>query len=219
MQIKLLIKEFANFLIFYFNIQLFIIFLIKNIFLIKLAIFGSGKGSNAINICSFFSESSEADVVLIGTNNKNAPIVKLAKSFDIDVVVFSKKELTEFDSLYEKLVSKSVDYVILAGFLLKIPLNMINKYPNKIINIHPSLLPKYGGKGMYGKNVHLSVLKNKENESGITIHLVNEHYDDGRVLFQKRCSISSKDTLSSLSKKVLALEHKYFPVVIKDYIL
>ena len=157
--------------------------------------------------------------MLIGTNNKNADIIKKGGDLGVDVIIFSKDELNKFNSLYKKLISKNVDYIILAGFLLKIPLKMINQYPDKIINIHPSLLPKYGGKGMYGKNVHLSVLDNKEIESGITIHLVNRNYDDGKILFQKRCFVSSNETLSSLSKKVLALEHKYFPVVIKNYIL
>jgi phosphoribosylglycinamide formyltransferase-1 len=184
----------------------------------KIAIFGSGSGSNAENICSFFTNSSDIKVVLIGTNNKNAFIVGRAEKLQIPIVVFSKSELDNFDVLYKKLVEKEVEYIILAGFLLKIPLNMIENYTNKIINIHPSLLPKYSGKGMYGNNVHKAVLENKEAISGITIHLVNEKYDDGEVLFQKSCAVFSGETVASLSKKITKLEHLFFPEIIKTYI-
>ena len=184
----------------------------------KIAIFGSGSGSNAENICSFFANSPDIKVVLIGTNNKNAFIVGRAEKLQIPIVVFSKSELDNFDVLYKKLVEKEVEYIILAGFLLKLPLNMIENYTNKIINIHPSLLPKYGGKGMYGNNVHKAVLENKEVISGITIHLVNEKYDDGEVLFQKSCAIFSGETVASLSKKITKLEHLFFPEIIKAYL-
>ena len=184
----------------------------------KIAIFGSGSGSNAENICSFFANSPDIKVVLIGTNNKNAFIVGRAEKLQIPIVVFSKSELDNFDVLYKKLVEKEVEYIILAGFLLKLPLNMIENYTNKIINIHPSLLPKYGGKGMYGNNVHKAVLENKEAISGITIHLVNEKYDDGEVLFQKSCAIFSGETVASLSKKITNLEHLFFPEIIKAYL-
>ena len=185
----------------------------------KIAIFGSGFGSNAENICLFFANSSDIEVVFIGTNNKTAFIVNRAKKLGIPLVIFSKLELTTFDGLYKKLVEKKVDYIVLAGFLLKLPAKMIKKYSNKIINLHPSLLPKYGGRGMYGDNVHRAVLDANEDVSGITIHLVNEKYDDGKILFQKKCPLDSNETIPSLSKKIRALELMCFPQIIKTYIL
>ena len=185
----------------------------------KIAIFGSGFGSNAENICLFFAKSPDISVVLIATNNKNCFLVNRAKKLKVPVVVFSKNELNNFDKLYEKLLKKRVDYIVLAGFLLKIPTEMINKYSDKIINLHPSLLPKYGGKGMYGDHVHREVLRANEDVSGITVHLVNEKYDDGKILFQKKCNISSTETVSSLSKKINELELLFFPKIINDYLL
>ena len=184
----------------------------------KIAIFGSGFGSNAENICLFFANSPDIKVVFIGTNNKNSFIVTRAKRLGIPLVVFSKIELNNFDELYKKLVEKEVDYIVLAGFLLKLPIKMIEKFSDKIINLHPSLLPKYGGKGMYGNNVHKAVLSTNERISGITIHLVNEKYDDGEILFQKKCDVSPKETVSSLSKKIHALEKKFFAKVIQNHI-
>ena len=184
----------------------------------KIAIFCSGSGSNAEKICVFFSKSKDVSVVLIATNNKSAFVIERAKKLAVPFFVFSKKELNSFSLLQRKLEEKQVSHIVLAGFLLKIPSIMIKAYAKKIINIHPSLLPKYGGKGMYGKNVHLAVLNNKEKETGITIHLVNEFYDEGEILFQKKCSVEKKETLSSLSKKVQSLEHRFFPLAIKTFL-
>ena len=184
----------------------------------KIAIFASGSGSNAEKICAFFSGSSDVSVVLIGTNNAKAPVLDRAKKLNIPFFVFSKKDLVLFTSLQAKLASYGVDYIILAGFLLKIPTEMISLYKNKILNIHPSLLPKYGGKGMFGENVHRAVLENKEKVSGISIHLVNQNYDKGRILFQKSCPISPVDTIDSLSKKITSLEHSFFAKTIEKYI-
>ena len=185
----------------------------------KIAILGSGSGSNAENICRFFCSSKQARVVLFGTNNKNSFFVKRAEKLNLPCIIFSKKELLDFSVLESLFVKKGVDCIVLAGFLLKIPEKMIAKYPKKILNLHPSLLPKYGGVGMYGLNVHESVLKNKEIESGITIHLVNKDYDKGEVLFQKKCLISKNESVSSLSQKIKLLEHKYFPAIIKKHLL
>ena len=185
----------------------------------KIAIFGSGSGSNAENICSFFSASPDIRVVLILSNNKNAYILTRAKKKNLPTIVFSKNELDDFTFLHKSLLAKKIDFIILAGFLLKIPKKMVEFYPNKIINIHPSLLPKYGGKGMYGENVHRAVLKNNEKESGITIHIVNENYDDGEILMQKKCSVSINETIKSLSKKISSLERRYFPLAIKKHLL
>jgi phosphoribosylglycinamide formyltransferase-1 len=181
----------------------------------KLAIFASGSGSNAENICNYFANTSDIEVVLICTNKRDAYIVKRAEKLNIPVAFISKDDLNNFDDLHKKLQNAEVDSIILAGFLLKIPEIMVKSYPNKIINIHPSLLPKYGGKGMYGSNVHKAVLKNKEKESGISIHLVNQNYDEGKIIMQKTCSISEGETIETLTNKIHQLEHNYFPVAIE----
>ena len=185
----------------------------------KLAIFGSGTGSNAENICTYFLNSTDIKVVFICTNNKNAFIVRRAKKLKIPIVYTTKKSLTTFTELYKKLKEYDVQYIILAGFLLKIPLEMVDSYPKKIINLHPSLLPKYGGRGMYGANVHRAVVNNKEVESGITIHFVNQNYDEGEVILQKKCLLSDTETVKSLEKKIKALEFKYFPKTIEKILL
>lgn len=185
----------------------------------RLAIFGSKSGSNAENICKYFAASKHIKVVCVCTNNKGAFIVSRAKKLNIPVVFTSKNDLFDFKQLHKTLKKYNVDYIVLAGFLLKIPSKMIACYPKKIINIHPSLLPKYGGKGMYGANVHRSVLENKETESGITIHFVNKNYDEGEVILQKKCSISSVETVESLEQKIHTLEFLYFPKTIKKILL
>jgi phosphoribosylglycinamide formyltransferase-1 len=184
----------------------------------KLAIFASGSGSNAENICNYFAESSNVEVVLICTNKQDALIVKRAKKLNIPVLVFTKYELNNFIDLHKKLQSIGVDVVILAGFLLKVPSKMIDSYPNRIINIHPSLLPKYGGKGMYGNNIHKAVIENKETESGISIHFVNQNYDEGELILQERCAISSDESVETLTQKIRELEYSYFPNAIEKTI-
>ena len=184
----------------------------------KLAIFASGSGSNAENICNYFAESSDIKVVLICTNKEDAFIVKRANKLNIPVYIFSKSELNNFVDLHKKLQNIEVDVIILAGFLLKLPTIMVDNYPNRIINIHPSLLPKYGGKGMYGSNIHKAVIKNKELESGISIHFVNHNYDEGKIILQKKCSISANESVETLIHKIHKLEHNYFPVAIEKTI-
>tara|TARA_B100001564_G_C20352348_1_gene539541 strand:- start:40 stop:615 length:576 start_codon:yes stop_codon:yes gene_type:complete len=184
----------------------------------NIAIFGSGSGSNAENIYNYFSNSSHAKVVLIASNNSSAFILQRAKKLGVDNLIFSKKDLLNFSEINKNLLRKNIDVVILAGFLLKIPKALIDFYKNRIINIHPSLLPKYGGKGMYGINVHEAVIRNNETYSGITIHLVNEFYDKGEILFQKKCALSVDETAESLSKKISSLEHKYFAPTILNFI-
>ena len=181
----------------------------------KLAIFASGSGSNAENICNYFANSSDIEVVLMCTNKRDAYIVKRAEKLDIPVIFISKSELNNFDDLHKKLQSAKVDIIILAGFLLKLPTIMIEYYPNRILNIHPSLLPKYGGKGMYGNKVHKAVLENKETESGISIHFVNQNYDEGEVILQEKCVISEDETLETLTEKIHQLEHNYLPIAIE----
>jgi phosphoribosylglycinamide formyltransferase-1 len=184
----------------------------------KLAIFASGSGSNAENICNYFADSSDIEVVLICTNRRDAFIVKRANKLNIPVYIFSKSELNNFVDLHKKLQNIEVDVIILAGFLLKLPTIMVDNYPNRIINIHPSLLPKYGGKGMYGSNIHKAVIKNKELESGISIHFVNQNYDEGKIILQKKCSISANESVETLIHKIHKLEHNYFPVAIEKTI-
>jgi len=184
----------------------------------KLAIFASGSGSNAENICNYFTDSPDIEVVLICTNKRDAFIVKRANKLNIPVYIFSKSELNNFVDLHKKLQNIEVDVIILAGFLLKIPTIMVDSYPNRIINIHPSLLPKYGGKGMYGSNIHKAVIKNKELESGISIHFVNQNYDEGKIILQKKCSISANESVETLIHKIHKLEHNYFPVAIEKTI-
>ena len=181
----------------------------------KLAIFGSGSGSNAENICNYFADSSDIEVILICTNKQDAFIVKRANKLDIPVYIFTKYELNNFVDLHKKLDSIGVNIIILAGFLLKLPSIMLRSYPNRIINIHPSLLPKYGGKGMYGNNIHKAVIKSKETESGISIHFVNQNYDEGKIILQEKCAISDNETIETLIQKIHKLEHNYFPGAIE----
>ena len=181
----------------------------------KLAIFASGSGSNAENICNYFANHSGITVVLICTNKLDAFIVKRAKKLNIPVTFITKTELNNFDGLHKTLQNTKVDFIILAGFLLKLPTIMVWEYQNRILNIHPSLLPKYGGKGMYGDNVHKAVLENKEIESGISIHFVNQNYDKGELILQEKCSISENETLDTLAAKIHQLEQKYFPIAIE----
>jgi len=181
----------------------------------KLAIFASGSGSNAENICNYFADHPDVEVVLICTNKRDAFIVKRAEKLNIPVLFITKTELTNFDDLHKKLQGAKVDFIILAGFLLKLPAIMVEEYPNRILNIHPSLLPKYGGRGMYGSAVHKAVLKNKEAESGISIHFVNQNYDEGKLILQARCSVSANETLETLVAKIHKLEQEYFPFTIE----
>ena len=177
----------------------------------NLAIFASGNGSNAENICCFFQNSSDINVVLICSNNKDAYVVKIAKQLDLPLFLFTKQGLENFFKLDNVLKKNRIDFIILAGFLLKIPKKLLENYPNKVINIHPALLPKYGGKGMYGNNVHKAVLEKKEIESGITIHFVNSKYDDGEIIFQTKCNVEKNDSVESLGKKIQKLEREFFP--------
>ena len=185
----------------------------------KIAIFGSGSGSNAENICAYFGESADIKVVVMCTNKKSAFIVKRAQKLNIPIVYTTKTDLENFSNIHQEMKNYNVDYIVLSGFLLKIPVKMVESFPGRIINIHPALLPKYGGKGMYGANVHKAVLANNEKESGITIHFVNQKYDEGKIILQKCCVVSKNDTIKSLENKIHDLEFKYFPKTIEQIIL
>lgn len=182
----------------------------------NLAIFASGSGSNAENLVNYFAKDKNIQIKCIISNKTDAFVLERAKKLQIESKVFKKADFEQPEVLLKHLADKNIDYIILAGFLLKIPQDIITKYPNKIINIHPSLLPKYGGKGMYGDNVHKAVIANNEKESGITIHYVNSNYDEGAIIFQATCPIIDSDTDQSLANKIHTLEYEYFPKTIKE---
>ena len=185
----------------------------------KIVIFASGEGTNTENICNYFSTSTRFEVVLIATNKKDSFVINRAQKLNIPSFVFSKNDLNNSVIVEKKLLELKVDFIVLAGFLLKIPKKIINLYSDKIVNIHPSLLPKFGGKGMFGENVHQSVIESGEKESGITIHYVNNNYDEGGVILQEKCSVSEDETVESLSEKIQKLEHEFFPKTIEKIIL
>jgi len=178
----------------------------------NIVLFASGNGSNAEEIIKFFKNSEIGKVVAIFSNKAEAKVLDRAKNHNIPSVVFNKTQLNE-GFVLEQLHSFQPDLIVLAGFLLKFPESILKEYP-KVINIHPALLPKYGGKGMYGMNVHQAVLENKEKETGITIHYVNEHYDEGEFIFQKAVNIEDCKTAEEIAHKIHELEHQYFPEVI-----
>ena len=173
----------------------------------NIALLASGKGSNVKNILSFFKENNDGNkICLIATNNPNSPVRDYALGYQTPSVLFTKQELNKEGYLIDLMESYQIDLVVLAGFLLMIPFDFIKHFKGKIINIHPSLLPKYGGKGMYGDHVHRAVLKNNESTSGITFHYVNENYDEGQIISQFEVSLSQEETLASLKHKIDVLE-------------
>ena len=180
----------------------------------KVIIFASGSGSNALKIFEYFNNNQNIIIDSIYCNNPRANVINVFQKLSIKTVLFNKKELYE-RAFLEAIISTNPDLIVLAGFLLKIPEKMVSAFENRIINIHPSLLPKYGGKGMYGLNIHKEVLLNKEKFSGLTIHYVNKEYDKGAVIFQKKIKINKKETPESLSSKVLKLEHENYPLIIE----
>jgi phosphoribosylglycinamide formyltransferase-1 len=184
----------------------------------RIAILASGSGTNAENIIRYFQKSPVAIVVLVLSNKKDAKVLERAKNHNIKSLTFNKKQFIEEDEVLN-ILKKEADFIVLAGFLLKVPENIIKAFPQKIINIHPALLPKYGGKGMYGWHVHNAVIANKEKETGITIHFVNENYDEGNVIFQKTVSVTENDTPESIADKVHQLEYENFPKIIETVLL
>lgn len=181
----------------------------------RIAILASGSGSNAEAITRYFQQSDKGTVVIIGSNKANAYVLERAQQLNVPSMVFSKQELEE-GTLVSQLQALQIDFVVLAGFLLKIPENLIQAFPDKIVNIHPALLPKFGGKGMYGIRVHEAVKAAGETHTGITIHLVNEQYDDGKIIFQAAVEVLPEDTPEQIAEKVHQLEYKYFPNVIES---
>lgn len=184
----------------------------------RIIVFASGSGSNAENIINYFKHTKTAEVTKVLCNNKKAKVFERCKRLNVECLLFDREDFTTSDSVLN-IVKNHGDFIVLAGFLWKIPQNLITEFPNKIINIHPALLPKYGGKGMYGMHVHNAVFENKETETGITIHFVNENYDEGAIIFQAKAKLEENDTPTSIASKIHKLEQQYFPRIIEQVIL
>lgn len=182
----------------------------------NIAIFASGSGTNAENIINYFEDSSVANVAVVLTNNIKAGVIERAHSLFTDVNVFNRDDFYNSEKIINLLAQYNIDLVVLAGFLWLVPQNLIDKFENRIINIHPALLPKYGGKGMYGMRVHEAVVEAREAKSGITIHKVNSVYDDGQIIFQADFDLDENETPLSLATKIHRLEYKHFPKVIES---
>lgn len=185
----------------------------------NIAILASGSGTNAENIARYFQNNPNLTISVIVSNKSDAFVLERAKRLNIDYKVIKNKEWINKEEIIAFFEDYKIDFIVLAGYLLKIPAYLINKYPNKIINIHPALLPKFGGKGMYGDAVHKAVVEAEETETGITIHYCNEHYDKGDIIFQTKCDVLPSDSYNDVANKVHALEYKYFPQVIANLLL
>lgn len=184
----------------------------------SIALFASGNGSNALSLMRHFKENPTIRVELLISNKKDAPVVQKAKDAGVEVLIFDNEAFENGLTVLQELDYRAINWIVLAGFLRKIPTNLINGFPNKIINIHPSLLPKYGGKGMYGKFVHEAVYAAKEKETGITIHLVNEEFDKGEILAQFKTNLSPTDTPAEIAQKINLLELSNFPTIVEHTI-
>ncbi|CAN5442425.1 phosphoribosylglycinamide formyltransferase [soil metagenome] len=180
----------------------------------NIAIFASGAGSNAQTIIDSFKDNKEAVVALVVSNKAEAGVLHIAETADIPFAIIDKDEFKDEEVMGALLEYHKIDWIVLAGFLWLIPSYLVSAYPNKIINIHPALLPAHGGKGMYGNKVHEAVKTAGDTESGITVHYVNEHFDEGEIIFQARCPITPTDTPDDIRKKVQALEHEHYPLII-----
>lgn len=184
----------------------------------RIAIFLSGSGSNARTICNYFINHPTIEVSILLSNKTNSGAASIGEEFHIPVFIFNREEFYEQNSVLDKLTQLRVEFIVLAGFLWMVPNNLLQHYPDKILNIHPALLPKYGGKGMHGRHVHQAVYDNKEQESGITIHLCNEHYDEGMIVAQYKVQMSDGDTPDIIAQKIQSLEHQYYAKTIEAYI-
>ena len=185
----------------------------------RIVIFASGSGSNAENIIEFFHNRETASVIQVLTNNPHAKVIERCKRLKVSCLSFNKYGFSEGDDVLNLLKNNEPDLIVLAGFLWKIPVKFLQAFPNKIINIHPALLPKYGGKGMYGKHVHEAVVANNEKETGITIHFVNEEYDEGAIIFQAKCDLEPTDKAEDVADKIHDLEMAHFPKVIESLLI
>ncbi len=186
--------------------------------MIKIAVFASGSGTNAENIINYFQYNNNVKVSNIFTNNVQAGVIKRAENLKVPLIIFCKDDFYQNNKVLEILKNEKIDFIALAGFLWLVPFNIIENYKQKIINIHPALLPKFGGKGMYGNKVHYKVIEDGETESGITIHYVNEKFDDGDIIFQAKCKVGKIDTPESLAIKIHQLEYEWYPKIIEKTI-
>lgn len=184
----------------------------------NIAIFASGEGTNAQRIIDYFKASDKLKVALVVSNKSAANVLNRAEKANIPTLLITRADFYESDTTIKALHAAHIDFIVLAGFLWMIPPNLIQAFPKKMINIHPALLPKFGGKGMYGMNVHTAVVKAGETESGISIHYVNEQYDEGEIISQHRCSISKEDTAETVAAKIHELEYEFFPKAIEKAI-
>lgn len=185
---------------------------------IKLSLWASGSGTNVENFINYFDNSDLVEISCVIVSNPNAKVIEKSIRYGIPYHVITVQHLKDLNYIIPIMHDASVDYIVLAGFLWKIPEYLIQAYPDKIFNIHPGLLPKYGGKNMYGERVHKAVLENQEEVTGITIHHVNEEYDEGPIIFQKSIPISSEDNLATVQKKVHELEYKWYPITVENFI-
>lgn len=185
----------------------------------NIAVFASGSGTNALNLINYFRDHANINIVLIACNKEGAGVLEKAKKENIASFVFNKTEFQDEAFFLDKLKAFDINFIVLAGFLWKTPTYLTNKFKNKMINIHPSLLPKYGGKGMYGDHVHQAVFDNKEIETGITVHYVNDVYDDGKIILQEKLQIKDGETPNEIAKRIHQLEYQYFPIAIEKILL
>jgi phosphoribosylglycinamide formyltransferase-1 len=186
--------------------------------LINIAIFASGSGSNAQKIAEHFSNHSDIKIELILSNNSNAFVLERAQNLKIQTSVFNRSSFYNSEDVLEVLKANKIDFIVLAGFMWLVPRYLVKAFPNKIVNIHPALLPKFGGKGMFGDHVHKAVAEAGENESGITIHFVNEHYDEGNIIFQAKCPVLENDSAEMIADKVHQLEYEHYSYVIESVV-
>lgn len=182
----------------------------------RIVIFASGSGSNAENLIKFFHNRENASVIQVLTNNPHAKVLDRAKKLKVSALSFNKVAISQTEDVLNILKASKPDLIVLAGYLWKFPDNILAAFPNKVINVHPALLPNYGGKGMYGMHVHNAVVNNKEKETGITIHYVNEHYDEGAIIFQAKCNVDETDSADNVAAKIHELEMEHFPKVVND---
>lgn len=185
----------------------------------RIAVFVSGSGSNAENIVQHFRQTQTGEVALMVCNNPTAFALQRATRLQVPALVIDKKTFQQKQTLLEILQAQRIDWVVLAGFLLLVPPYLLEAYPQRVINLHPALLPKYGGKGMYGMHVHEAVVANHETETGITIHYANEHYDEGQIILQAKCALDTSDTPETVAQKIHELEYAHFPKAIEQEIL
>lgn len=182
----------------------------------NIAMFASGSGSNAQNIIEYFEKSDIARVTLVLANNPTAYVIERSHKLNVPILVFTRHQFSKSDFIVDFLKSQNIDLIVLAGFLWLVPPSLVNAFAGRMVNIHPALLPKYGGKGMFGHHVHEAVVANNEKETGITIHMVNEVYDSGAILFQAKCEVTPTDTPDDVAAKIHELEQAHFPKVIED---